>query len=334
VEKTLNIEIPDLESLKGVFETIKKSTYKGIDGVMCFDSGKPGSTVGITICTHGNEPVGLATLWHFLKNEQKNELYKGRVIFVLNNIKATEKYFAAQTEEEKYFSRFIDINMNRLPDSLEASLSAQYEVVRAQELLPVWEDFDMGMDVHSTSVASDPMMLLRHGSGIDVVKGFPVTNIISGFSNVMQGNTAMDFYGPRENRAHTILLEAGCHESAEAFKTAIACVDALFCNLDIFEREAGKVVEEYNHYRVCASVLFPDETYKTAEIFPNFAFVTEGTCLATGSGEDIIAVEDGHVLMCFSTGKPPTPDEEALFISLPVEKVVFTAGARLKRHAS
>jgi succinylglutamate desuccinylase len=334
VEDASNIKIPDLNNLKDVFEEIKNATYNGVNGVMCFDSGVEGSTLGVTLCTHGNEPVGLATLWHFIRNKQHKNLQKGRILFVLNNIKATENYFSAKTEDEKYNTRFVDINMNRLPQALEASLSEKYEIKRAQELMPIWEEFSVGIDLHSTSVGSDPMMLLRHGSGVDLVKGFPVQNIISGVANVMQGCTAMDFYGTKENRAHTVLLEAGCHEEPHAFYTAIQCVEALLGNMDIIAEKSDVVIEEYNHYKVCDSVMFPDDSYVTSKIFSTFGTITEGDCLAVGDGDDIVAKVDGHALMCFVTGKPPSLDEEALFISLPVEKVVFDADSCLKKHAS
>lgn len=323
VKEPADIKVPDLKNLKGVFETIKESEYDGVKGVMCFDSGVEGPTVGITICTHGNEPVGLATLWHFMSNELYNDMQKGRVFFVLNNLQATENYFDATTEDEKYHARFVDSNMNRLPESLEASLSNRYEILRAQELLPIWAEFNIGLDLHSTSVPSEPMMLLRHGSGVELIKGFPIENVISGLSGVMQGNTAMDFYGTKENHAHTVLIEAGSHEEEEAFRVGIACIDAALGNVGITSNQVDDIIHEYNHYKMCSSIMFPDESYITSEIFPNFEFVSEGALLATGNGRDITATEEGHVLMCFSTGKPPSLEEEALFISLPVEKVVF-----------
>lgn len=329
----MDITVPVLADLKDVFETIKTAEYAGIKGVLRFDSGVEGPTVGITVCTHGNEPVGLAALWHFLNNGALEDLRCGQVFFVLNNLKATENYFAATTDEEKYRSRFVDMNMNRMPESLEASLSDKYEIVRAQELLPVWSLFDIGMDLHSTSVASDPMMVLRHGSNFDMVRGFPVPNIISGLSNVMRDNPVMDFYGGvKQQRAQVVLLEAGCHETPEAFAVGIACVEALLGNLGLTDYDADGTLDSYDHYQICDSIFFPNESYSTTEIYPCFAPISGGDCLATGNGEDIIAEEDGHALMCFAQGKPPTLEEEALFISLPVERMVLESDEQ--RNAS
>ena len=89
-----------------LFSIIKESRYKGVAGVICLDSNKPGPVVGVTICTHGNEPCGLA-----LVNELKKPS-KGKVVICLNNLKATENYFLATTETEEIETRFIDINMN------------------------------------------------------------------------------------------------------------------------------------------------------------------------------------------------------------------------------
>lgn len=159
------LTVPDLDQLKPEFDFIKSSRYEGINGVLFINSGVPGPILGITMQTHGNEPSGLATLWHFRHNFNLGaNLQKGSVFFIINNIQATENYFSAlnmddgeEKETAKRRARFADCNMNRLPEeTLELSNDARYEVRRAQELRPVWQKLEVAIDIHSVLQKSPP----------------------------------------------------------------------------------------------------------------------------------------------------------------------------------
>ena len=111
-----------LSELKEEYYSICNSLEFGVKGIVAFDSGVAGPCVGVTMMTHGNEPSGLAALRHFRASDMIRKLQKGKVIFVLNNVAAAEKYFAAldivgQTEgaRVRLSARFLDVNMNRLP---------------------------------------------------------------------------------------------------------------------------------------------------------------------------------------------------------------------------
>jgi predicted deacylase len=148
------IEPCDFAALRRAFAALAAHSDAGPAGTMIQDSGRPGPTVGITVMTHGNEPAGLAA-WDMLARRTPLPLLRGRVVWVLNNLKAAERYFALPFEApfpDKQKTRALDRNMNRLPRDLAACQRGEaYEIDRSLALLPVWQGFDVGLDIHTTS---------------------------------------------------------------------------------------------------------------------------------------------------------------------------------------
>ncbi len=136
----------DTNCLKTIFETLKNSEIDGIPGVVCIDSGKNGPTVGVTICTHGNEPVGLAVAEYLLTDSFF--LQSGRLYIICNNIQATECFLNAGCDDVRESSRYLEANMNRLPDDLidknTDTYVLPYEWRRSQELYPLWQSLSGG----------------------------------------------------------------------------------------------------------------------------------------------------------------------------------------------
>src|SRR3989344_8257828 len=222
-----NITAPTFEQLSSEFDFLKSSEFESVKGVLCINSGNPGPMLGITVSTHGNEPSGLAALW-YLRNEFKltDNLLRGSVFLVLNNVRATERYFAAcatQDDAAKKTARFCDHNMNRLPEnSLILKGDTRYEILRVQELRPVWERFEVAFDIHSTQMPSDPMIIACGGLQEDLIKGFPVSILITNIEKVQVEKPAVSFYGV-EGRIKTLAIEAGSHDNPSSFAGSIAC---------------------------------------------------------------------------------------------------------------
>ena len=98
---------PTMKGMEAVLRNFKKSTCDGVSGVMRIDGPKPGPGLGITACTHGNEPSGLAIFHHLLNDLNiKETLECGTLYLVVNNIEAAEAFFADTTEDEVIVSRF------------------------------------------------------------------------------------------------------------------------------------------------------------------------------------------------------------------------------------
>ena len=178
----------DLQELNVTYERLVNSHCEGIQGVLKFDGLIPGPVIGITLCTHGNEPSGLATA-HFLMNHlSRSTLLCGTLYLVLNNIEATRKYFTGNIEVDKICARYVDVNMNRLPkDVLELMNDSRYEIKRVQELNRIWKRFTVGLDIHTTTASANPMIVSRGGKFdliAKLIRGFPINILISNIEHV------------------------------------------------------------------------------------------------------------------------------------------------------
>lgn len=314
-------KFPNYLHIRGLikqFNFIKKSSYQGVNGVWKIQSGKPGPVLGITLHTHGNEPSGLAVLSHFReKFPLERHLKNGAVVFALNNILATEKFLAAKDDEEKKNSRLVDINMNRLPDDVMelGKNDPRYEVRRAQELKGIWGQFDVGFDIHSTTQKSDGMIINIGTIHSRLIRGFPVTDIITNIENIQIYKPAVFFYG---NGSTPVMgIEAGSHESSEAFSIAIACTEALLKNLQMIEGETVAGGREYNEYFVDGALMFPDASYSLVKPFPTYEIFTEGERIATNGQKDILAPFTGHSIFAPPGITVKDPREEVMFYLRP-----------------
>lgn len=308
-----------MEALVRHFNFIKKSSCQGVKGVWKIQSGKPGPVLGITLQTHGNEPSGLAILSHFReKFPLEQRLKNGAVIFTLNNILATEKFLAAKNKKEEKASRSIDINMNRLPDNVMqcSKNDPRYEVRRVQELRKIWEQFDVGFDIHSTTQGSVGMIMNIGTVHPQLIRGFPITDIITNIENIQMGKPAVSFYG---NGSIPIMgIEAGSHKSPRAFSRAIACTEALLKNLQMIDGEPKTGDRKYREYFVDGSLMFPDESYKLIKPFATYAKFTAGQKIATNEQHDLLAPFTGHSIFA-PPGKTTVKnfDEEVMFFLRP-----------------
>ena len=289
------------------FKLIKESTYNNIHGVMCFKSTNKGPIVGITICTHGNEPCGLAVI--NIIGKIKQELKCGQVFIVLNNIKATEKYFSSNTIEGESACRFIDINMNRLPETIQQN-SPLYEVRRAYELKSVWTKFDYAIDFHSTPQPSKPFIIEGNSMKDDFSRFIPSTLTIKNMLNIQIGFPAISFYG---NSNSSILgLEAGSHNDNSALDITIESTLSLLSHLDMIDFDK----KEYSSkkYLINGSIIVPNNSYKLAKEFPMFSNIKKGQVIARGNKQDILSNQNGLAILAPKGINILNHNEEALFI--------------------
>jgi len=184
-------------NLYALLQRMRGSSVDGVPGVIRLLSGRDGPTVGVTACTHGNEPSGLAAIEYLLNSaELETRLKRGSVYLVVNNLHAVTNYFEGASEGSSHGYRFIDRNMNRLPRELASSTSDESEIRRGIQLLPIWERFTVGLDIHSTSQEVAPMIVSR-GDEIptELIAGFPIQVIISNIDAVQIDAPAFGFYG-------------------------------------------------------------------------------------------------------------------------------------------
>lgn len=315
--------ISSLSDLKNEFEFIIKSRYKGVVGVWHINSRKPGPILGITIFTHGNEPSGLAALWYLrCKFNIEENLKKGSLIIVVNNLRAAQKFFRTKNNEKKRFTRFIDINFNRLPaNTLKLKNDNRYEIKRAQELQHIWREFDFAIDIHSTSQKSDPMIVCGDQFNINLIKGFPINTIISNIDKIQIGKPAFAFYGRPTGSIPLLVIECGSHTDPASFKRSIASVVALLRNIKMISGKSAVRIKTLKEYSIESSIMFPDNSYELVKVFKNYEFVPNDAAIASNGHRTIRAPFDCHIFMAPPKTKPASIAEEVVFLSRP-EKII------------
>ncbi len=320
----MNIEsigIPTRSELIDEFELIKNSVYNGVKGVWCVSSGLKGPSVGVTIHTHGNEPSGLAALWYMRhKFHLWDKLLCGRVFFVLNNIRATKRYFAACTKLEKLEARFVDANMNRLPANLsELTRDRRYEIRRARELLPVWQEFTAALDIHSTAKQSPPMIIgMKGGRATErLIRDFPIEIIVSNNMKNRPRKSASSFYGNPDKQIPAVGIEAGSHENKSSFAVAVTCVKLFLATTGVIEKvPVPKRLLRRHTYVMGGSVIFPDPSWRLTKIFRMFEPIRKGQILAVGgNGQTIRAPFTGVTLFGPPQKQAVKLEDEILFLA-------------------
>ncbi len=304
--------------IKSFYDVLKNSEYEGIQGVHRIDSTKPneGPNVGITIATHGNEIAGLASYIHYTRNDRlKSILKRGSVTFAINNLQALEQFFDANGEDEEKASMYIDHNMNRLPkEVLELVGDSRYEIRRALELYPVFEQFDAGIDIHSTYGPSTPM-IVEMKEGVDYLDGSSISTVLTNMPSVQKGMPISSLYGGINTTDIPVIgVEAGAQGDPTAFGHAIEITNAFLQKLGMIPQAINQQKFDKEIYRVSRPILFPNDSYSYIEDFKTFDEIRQGQILATGSEGKIIANQDGHILFP-KHFKFDTRQNEAGFIS-------------------
>lgn len=104
-----------LRRLLEFLQRTKNNFYDGIAGVYFSESGRPGPTVGITVATHGNEIAGIEAVERLIQSNLNAELTCGRVLFVINNLLAAEKFLTMalmgmHLDDGAFAARYVDVN--------------------------------------------------------------------------------------------------------------------------------------------------------------------------------------------------------------------------------
>lgn len=305
--------------LKETLEYFEAASYNAAQGVVRLEGKKPGPHVGVTICTHGNEPVGLAAAQSLINLSKEGAgIECGSVYLVLNNLEAVRRYFRDSDNNGRYLSRYVDVDMNRLPaDVFLKEDSREYEAKRAQELQPVWESFEYALDIHSTTLPAEPFVVnLEQVFQKNLIHGFPIQKIISNIHKVQTGCPVTHFYGTDAKKAVSFGIECGSHENERSFEYAKISALAFLQNVGLASSGIRNDTHAYEEYDIFDSIVFPDTTYSLVRLFNNFEFVPKGTVFAKGNGEDIVAPYDCHTLFA-SKLKPEHIEDEVLFLTRP-----------------
>ena len=327
--------LPTHDDLKATFDDMVNQEYNGVPGAVRIGTKDP--VVCVSALTHGNEPSGLAPIWHYMRDEWYAKYLEdsgaGSVVFLVNNIEAAKGYFdlpvdADEVEKGKW--RSIDVNMNRLPDNIVSAdiHDARSEVRRVCELRPLFAEFDAGLDIHSLSASDMHLIMEVKGTGKHHARNAPLEDLVTNMIPVQQGIPVSRLYGGLHNRIPVVGIEAGQHEHENAYMRAILSTEAFLASFGLirdFKPLPGLC--DLNEYRISQGIVFPAELYNDCILaktpFGMYETVESGdpiVCLqATGAPVER-AKHRGHILMATTSGKPTTPGDEACFLSHPVQK--------------
>lgn len=309
------------ELFHDIFQRLMQQTHAAIDGVMVMESGVAGPCVGITIGTHGNEPAGLSVADYFMQHPQI--ISCGTLYLIHNNPGAMERYFAADNEEAARKTRYVDCNMNRLPDDVmkqTLGADAPYEFKRAQALFTFWQKLVDGvLDIHSTSAPS-PSMLMTDEADEAVAALLPHLSIdawITGITAHIDESFAKHFCG--HESTPRLLLEAGQHQCENAGKQALDVALRWLASLGMLANHSfAPATHHPEHYHAFGRVELPDteEDYRLVQPIGMFEFLAKDQPIAlSDKGTLLTCPEEGYALMCPNTSGPLCAKEALLFLA-------------------
>ena len=298
------------QNLQSAFRRCAGATHQGVEGVLVFEGKEPGKTAGITICTHGDEPVGLSLLCEhndWLKPD------RGTVFLVLNNLAATNHFF-----EGGKSARYLERNMNRLPENLNNCSSL--ETARAKQLAPIWQQFTAGaLDIHSTSTDCPPLLIARESNLTQHRPHYnhlPVEAFLTGLIGNFDGQPVIDFYPANTPRA---ILECGQHHNKSGAIFLKNCIRQWLFNLGLKTTPPPSTPKQNPaHYHVFQAVRLPDNGEIFSYLSPILPFqkIEKDQPIAKGNrGTIVVSPAAGYAIMAPAAEKPISTKEEFFFLA-------------------
>jgi len=183
-----------------------------LPGVWSFCAPRPGPHVVIVSLVHGNEIAGAAVLSRWLHEELRP--LRGRLSLVFANLDAFSRFDPA----DPTLSRYVEEDMNRIwAAPVLAGGRQSVELRRARELLPLIEDADILLDLHSALWPSDPLILcagVPRAHALALRLGDPCNVVLDG--GHPEGRRLIDHprFAGHGGQACALLVEGGCHWEA------------------------------------------------------------------------------------------------------------------------
>lgn len=311
----LNNMSSDLSALESVLHTIGDAYRYGTNYVVELDSGRPGPSAGVIACTHGNEPAGLAAIKYLLSDLI---LKCGKLYFIIGNPQAAFKYFTSDAEAHPHGCRYIDKNLNRLPEIDAFKGSEFYEYQRAEALLPVLSNLDGVLDLHSTSSDAPPMLVCVDEASIEMMTkaSFPFQHVITNINQHIEGKFLIELCDKAKVK---ILAECGQHESLDTSQRAVDISLAFLHRMGLIEEHiAAQPPElEINFYRAMEAVKLPQECgdiHLRQSIKP-FELLKKGQVVAcNGKDIEVTSPREGYAIMAPETRSAMDTSEALLFL--------------------
>ena len=297
---------PDLEPFE--------AGHDGVPYVQSFVSSAPGPHVLLSAVNHGNELCGAVALTRLLACGVRP--VRGRLTFAFVNVEAYQRFDRA----DPFAARYLDEDMNRVwSDGALDGPARSREHARAKALRPVIACADYLLDLHSTSMASTPMLLCgptKKGRALALQLALPA-EIVADEGHV--AGPRLSDYGAFADEAKTptgLLIECGQHFEPSSAEVALEAALRFLLFTGIIDR----VPPNLKPPRSVAAKRVLEVTERITVRTPAFTFVRPlgsleviekaGTLLAHDGGDAIVTPYDTCVLIM--PARSIVPGETAL----------------------
>ena len=272
----------------------------GIPGVWSFSAAAPGPHVALVALTHGNEIAGAIVLADMLGAGISPQ--RGRLSLIFANTEA----FMAFDPEDPTATRYLDEDLNRLwgEDRLQSPRDSR-EMRRVRELLPVIENVDVLVDLHSMLWPSDPLMLVADTQpAIRLGQSLGTPRLTVADPGHISGRRLVDHarFTKPGSRAAAVLVEAGQHWEAATVAAMAQTARRALGLFDIAGPQPAPRPEPPLLARVTETVTATSHSFIFAREFRGGDIIPEaGTVIAHDGAREIRTPHDDCLLVM------PTP---------------------------
>ena len=292
-----------------------ESEAESIPHIIKIDSPNAGPSAAIIACTHGNEPIGLSAISYLLSYIK---ITRGTLYFILGNPKAAQCYLDAECSISKEKSRYVDQNLNRLPPK-EALNSNQdiYENRRASELLPILEQIDGVLDLHSTSSDAPAMLICVDEASRRVVQDslFPFNHVITDINAHIRGKFLIEYCTQARLR---LLAECGQHECHDASERAVNISLTFLHRLGLIEDlSPPQANKDISYYHAQKAIFLPQNCgeFRLKRLIEPFEWIEKNQILAcNGKDVEFTSPSSGYAIMAPETQNALDCSEALLFL--------------------
>lgn len=274
----------------------------GVNFLWSFDSGHAGPHIMVMALTHGNEICGAACIKKFLDLGVRS--FAGKLSFCFANHMAYE-YVDPSTP---FDWRYVDEDMNRIwsKDVLSSNRQSA-ELTRARELLPIIEDVDFLLDIHSLHDVSPSLVFSGAlAKGRELALSLDAPRYIVSDEGHASGCRLRDYggFGDVESKKNALVVECGFHWAAGSVDVAIDTAARFIDHFNIVDHDllSEMMLEPSSDAQMVVHVTHPhtlkSEKFTWVEEYTGMELIRdEGSLLGWDGDEEVRTPYDNCVLI-------------------------------------
>lgn len=296
------------EKVSELFDRFKDVSWENL--VYTIDSWKPWKTVTFVALTHGNEVSGLYVFDHLLNelNIWENLLSWKLHLVVWNHHAHLEK-----DDLNPYWKRFLDMDFNRVWDN--SWETKTYE--RKDEILKYVEEADILLDIHSTSLPSDSMLIpaTSNEETWELSDKMEADYVLFNIIDKLNGRCLAMHNAVMKEESVSFVLEWGQHFDGESVKKAVKNALVILEHAEMYDLILDKGSNEKKMLDIyhCHYADHLDINYKYSDNPTSFDYIEKWELIAETPNGKIIMPEDGYIVM--PTIKLSKLGEEVLYLA-------------------